>query len=108
MIVLSIGNNTASWPRADLPESLPAVFVIRLVNDSTKKEHWCRVEDDESMIDWINVTITIKAAGAIATNGELAIKLAGDYSLELYGGSSYVENPKVLDLILTERARCVF
>lgn len=109
MIVLTTGMNAITAPRQDYPDPLPAALVCRLVNSTTKVEHWCALEDDGTLIDWVHFPLEVVAINADPVQSQVALgitpKSPSDFDLYIYGGTAYVQNPNLLTLITHQRAR---
>lgn len=87
--------------------TLQASVVLCLVNEPTKKRYWCEVYRDLGLTDWAVFPFTVVPAGADPQQSQIALRKdqKGDYTLEIYTAATYSENPNVLTLIHTERAK---
>lgn len=101
--------NAITAPRQDYPDPLPAALVCRLVHSTSKAEHWCAIEDDGTLVDWVHFQIEVVAIGADAQQSQVALGITpgspSDFDLYIYGGSAYAQNPNALTLITHQRAR---
>lgn len=87
--------------------TLQAAVMLCLVNEPTKKRYWCQVERLVGLTDWDVFPFTIVAAGADPLQSQIALRKdqKGEYTLQIWTGAVYSENPNVLTLIHTERSQ---
>lgn len=109
MIKLQQGENRMVIPRQDLPEPLPAALAVRFVNGATNKTIWSKVVDSSALIDWVDLVVTVVGGNANPLNGEIALQSprdTGQWTVTLFGGSSYSEAP--VELTQLREEICVF